>query len=108
MSGSDVGFSGRPRYFTSPTTPTIDIHGLLDVSDPNFTRLPIGSRPGQNRFTTRSLTTTAVEVGAASASVNVRPLRIGTCKVVKKSGDTRWTYARGAFCAFVVVWPSAA
>ena len=50
------GCRGRPRYFTSPTTPTIDIQGLLDVSEPNLIRLPIGSCPGQNRLTTRSLT----------------------------------------------------
>ena len=56
MSGSAVGFCGRPRYFTSPTTPTIDSQGLLDVSGPNFMRLPIGSCPGQKRLTTRSLT----------------------------------------------------
>ena len=35
MSGSAVGFSGKPRYLTSPTTPTIESHGLADVSVPS-------------------------------------------------------------------------
>ena len=91
MSGSPVGFCGRPRYFTSPTTPTIDIQGLVDVSEPNFTRLPIGSCPGQKRLTTPSLTTAAVEVGEISGSVNVRPLTNGMRSVLKKSGVTRCT-----------------
>src|SRR5438128_9365364 len=73
ISGSAVGFCGRPRYFSSPTTPTIDIHGLFEVSEPNFTRLPIGSCPGQKRLTTPSLTITAGAVGEISASLNVRP-----------------------------------
>ena len=106
-SGSLVGFSGRPRYFTSPTTPTIESHGLVDVSPPNLIRLPIGSCPGQKRFTRRSLTTTAAGDGIASASVNVRPASNGMRSVLKNSGDTRWMYARGAFCALVGACPSA-
>src|SRR5438552_18038996 len=83
MSGSAVGFSGSPRYFTSPTTPTIDNHGPGAVAEPNFTRLPIGSCPGQKRFATRSLTTTAVEAGVVSSSANVRPLTKGILSVLK-------------------------
>src|SRR5512138_2993587 len=108
MSGSAVGFCGRPRYFTSPTTPTIDIQGLVDVGElPNFTRLPIGSCPGQKRLTTPSLTITAGDVGDTSASVKVRPLANGMRNVVKKSGVTRCTYIRGMFCALTGGWPSA-
>ena len=108
MSGSAVGFCGRPRYFTSPTTPTIDIQGLLDVSEPNFTRLPIGSCPGQNRLTTASLTIATCDVAEISASLNVRPLTTGMRSVLKKSGVTRCTYIRGTFCALTAGWPSAA
>src|SRR5438034_2013915 len=106
-SGSAVGFSGSPRYFTSPTTPTIVSHGLVDDSDPNLIRLPIGSWPGQNRFATRSLTTTAGPAGTASSGRKVRPFRNGTRIVLKKSGVTRCTYPRGAFWAVVGGCPSA-
>src|SRR3989449_10193791 len=99
-SGSGVGLSGSPRYFMSPTTPTIDSHGDLFVNEPCLIRLPIGSWPGQNRVTTRSLTTTAVESGALSLSIKLRPAFSGTRIVAKKSGVTRCTYARGEFFAF--------
>src|SRR6267378_7518741 len=92
-SGSGVGLSGSARYFISPTTPTIDSHGDLFVNEPCLIRFPIGSRPGQKRVTTRSLTTTAVESGVISLSVKLRPAFTGTRIVAKKSGVTRCTYA---------------
>ena len=79
----------------------------VDAIGPNLIRLPIGSCPGQKRLTTRSLTITAGEPAVASASVNVRPLTNRMRSAPKKSGDTRWLYARGAFCAFVAGCPSA-
>src|SRR5437762_8067443 len=75
-SGSAVGFSGRPRYFTSAATPTIDSHGAVPVKRPILIRLPIGSWPGQKRLATRSLTITALDEGTASDGRNVRPCRI--------------------------------
>ena len=94
-----MGFSGRPRYLTSPTTPTIDNHGAAEAGGPNFTRRPIASCSGQKRLTTRSLTTMAVDALVISASTNVRPPTIGIRSVAKNSGETRCTYARGMFCA---------
>ena len=67
----------------------MDIQGLFDSGDPNFTRLPIGSCPGQKRLATFSLTITAVDVGEISVSVNVRPARKGIRSVPKKAAVTR-------------------
>src|SRR5207245_1031885 len=87
-------FSGRRRYFTSPTTPTIDNHWLSEVERPSFMRLPIASCPGQNRWTKPSLTITAGDGCVASVSLNVRPLSIGIPSVAKKLGVTRWRGTR--------------
>ena len=94
--GTDLPLDGNASagtYATEgmpPTTPTIVNHGFWDVSGPNFTRLPIGSCPGQNRLITRSLTISAGEAAVSSDSSKVRPATIGIRSVLKNSGEMRW------------------
>ncbi len=99
-SGSFVSFTGSRRIFVSRTTPTIRIQGAVESGAPYFMRLPMGSCPGQNRSTSRSLT--MIGVGAAgptpwrgrpssciSASVKSRPA-ISLIPIVSKNpGTTR-------------------
>ena len=77
------------------------IQGALESGAPYFMRRPIGSCPGQKRFTSRSLTTIGVGAAGAtpcrcrpssciSASVKSRPATSSMPIVSKKPGATRW------------------
>ena len=106
-SGSAVGFSGSPRYFTSPTTPTIVSQGFCDASGPSLIRLPIGILSGQKRRRHVFTDDHHARGWGQLRFQKVLPLRSGIPIVVKNSGMTRCTYARGIVWAPVAAWPSA-
>jgi hypothetical protein len=78
-----IGVSPSRPSTTSPATPTIVCHGACDAGMPHFTRLPIGSCPGQNRSARARLTTATSLFSASSSGRKARPLTMGTPNVRK-------------------------
>ena len=90
-----LGSWSKGLCITSPTTPTIVIHGFFESAGPSLIRLPIGDSPFHQVRATFSLTSATFGASAPSLSLNSRPPRSGTCSASKYFELVAWYMATG-------------